>query len=141
MNEYATRAAEHWRTFLPNRYRQISNPDQYFQRLGQEVETEIAELTEALAGDDPPGEDYLGKVGRLTAARQQAEEKVLAERVLLPAEPGTQMDETEPTSPTSPPTRPSSRSEDTPPVGMRTDWIPTVEDPNNPFWRDNPPEE
>ncbi|HEX5117834.1 MAG TPA: hypothetical protein VFW65_21840 [Pseudonocardiaceae bacterium] len=136
MNEYATRAAEHWRTFLPNRYRQISNPDQYFQRLGQEVETEIAELTEALAGDDLPGEDYLGKVGRLTAARRQAEEKVLAERVLLPAEPGTPMDETEPT----PPTDTSPVSEDMPPMGMQTDWIPTVDDPNHPFWRDNPPE-
>lgn len=138
MNKYATRAAEHWRTFLPNRYRQISNPDRYFSRLGQEVETEIAELTEALAGDDPPGEDYLSKVGRLTAARQQAEEQVLRERVLLPAEPGTPMDETEPTPQTSP--GPESASADAPP-GMRTDWIPTTEDPDHPFWRDNPPQE
>lgn len=136
MNEYATMAAEHWRTYLPNRYRQISNPDQYFQRLGQEVETEIAELTEAMAGDDPQGEDYLGKVGRLTAATQQAREKVLAERVLLPAEPGTPLDETGPTH--QPETSPVS--EDTPPMGMRTDWIPTVEDSNHPFWQDNPPE-
>ena len=138
MNEYATRAAEHWRTFLPNRYRQISNPDRYFQRLGQEVEQEIAELTEALAGEDPPNEDYLGKVGRLTAARQQAEEKVLAERVLLPAEPGTPLDETEPTQRGASPTATSPGSEDTPPLGMRTDWIPTTEDPNHPFWQDNP---
>lgn len=137
MNEYATMAAEHWRKYLPNRYHQISNPDQYFQRLGQEVETEIAELTEALAGQDPPGEDYLGKVGRLTAATQQARETVLAERVLLPAESGTPLDETEPTHQKETATAP----DETPPTGMRTDWIPTVEDPNHPFWRDNPPEE
>lgn len=33
--------------------------------LGQEVEEEIDELATALAGEDPPGEDYLAKVGRL----------------------------------------------------------------------------
>ncbi len=31
-----------------------------------------------LAGPDPVGEGYLEKVGRLNAARMQAEEKVLA---------------------------------------------------------------
>jgi hypothetical protein len=33
-----------------------------------------ARLTEELAGDDQPGEGYLAKAGRLTAARLQAEE-------------------------------------------------------------------
>ena len=32
------------------------------------------ELAEELAGDDQPGEGYLAKAGRLTAARYQAEE-------------------------------------------------------------------
>lgn len=33
-----------------------------------------ARLAEELAGDDQPGEGYLAKAGRLTAARLQAEE-------------------------------------------------------------------
>lgn len=140
MNQYATMAAEHWKRFLPNRYQQISDPDSYFETLGQEVETEIAELTEVLASEDPPGENYLDKVGRLTAAAQQAREQVLAERVLLPAEPGTAMDETEPIPQTK--TIPDQQAtEDTPPMGMRTAWIPTTEDPNDPFWQDNPTKE
>jgi hypothetical protein len=139
MNKYATMAADHWRRFLPTRYRQIPDPDSYFQTLGQEVEQEIAELTEALAGRDRPGEEYLDKVGRLTAAAQQARETVLAERVLLPAEPGTEMDETEQRPRTG--TTPSAPiPEDAHSTGMRTAWIPTTEDPTDPFWRANPPE-
>ena len=36
----------------------------------------VDELTDELADDDKPGEGYLAKVGRLTAARYQAEEIV-----------------------------------------------------------------
>lgn len=134
MNQYGTLAAEHWRTFLPNRYRQISDPEIFFQTLGQQVEEEIAELTQTLAGQDPAGEGYLDKVGRLNAAAQQAREKVLAERVLLPAEPGTDKDETEPNQQTTP-IEPAS--DDRPSTDMQTQWIPTIEDPSHPFWQDN----
>ena len=42
-----------------------------------------------LAGDDPPGEEYLDKAGRLGEARHRAEQIVLDEMILLPPEPGT----------------------------------------------------
>ena len=38
-----------------------------------------AELAELLAGDDPPGEGYLAKARRLTAARHQAQEIISGE--------------------------------------------------------------
>lgn len=120
MNKYARMARDHWRQFLPNRYQQIPDPQNYFTRLGQEVEEEIEQLAQDLAGEDRAGEGYLDKLGRLTTARQQAEEQVLAERILLPAEPGTPLDETTP---------------DEQPAEMTTDWIPTTEDPNRPFYR------
>jgi hypothetical protein len=82
-------AQRHWAQWLPQRYATISEPDSYFSTLGQEVETQIEELTLDLAGDDQPGEEYLAKAGRLTAARSQAEEIVLPERVLLTPEPQT----------------------------------------------------
>jgi hypothetical protein len=160
MNQYATQARAHWQRFLPHRYSQIPDPDRYFTTLGQEVEQEIADLTETLAGDDPPGEDFLAKTGRINAAAQQAREKVLAERVLLPAEPGSEMDETEPTELISPtgdaskesdvqplaqtvPQPPPSTVRDTPDdellpqPTMRTGWISTVENPDETFWTDN----
>lgn len=117
-NDYAAMAQQHWARFLPNRYQTIEDPDSFFSRLGREVAEEIDQLTHQMAGDDQPNEDYLGKLGRLNAARNQAREKVLSERILLPAEPGTAEDETEPATPPS-----------------DDDWIPVTEDPNHPFWQ------
>ena len=49
----------------------------FFTELGEQAAVEIEELQMQLAGPDPVGEGYLEKVGRLNAARMQAEEKVL----------------------------------------------------------------
>ena len=87
MNRYGVMAQRHWEQWLPQRYATISEPDSYFSTLGQEVAQRIEELTLELAGDDRPGEEYLAKAGRLTAARSRAEEIVLPERVLLAPEP------------------------------------------------------
>ena len=87
MNRYGLMAQRHWAQWLPQRYATISEPDSYFSALGQEVARQIEDLTLELAGDDRPGEEYLAKAGRLTAARSRAEEIVLPERVLLAPEP------------------------------------------------------
>jgi hypothetical protein len=85
-------AQRHWAQWLPQRYATISEPDSYFSTLGREVAKQIEELTLDLAGDDQPGEEYLAKAGRLTAARSRAEEIVLPEQVLLAPEPETSQD-------------------------------------------------
>ncbi|KAA2247016.1 TnpV protein [Solihabitans fulvus] len=127
MNRYGTMAQEHWARFLPARYSQIPDPTAFFTTLGREAEEAIADLADQMAGNDPPNESYLEKLGRLTAIGQQARERILAEVVLLPAEPGSELDETEP--------------QDQPMAAERsTGWIPTGEDPRHPFWRDNPPQ-
>jgi hypothetical protein len=68
----------------------------YFTDLDEQAADEIARLwaqMRAQAGR-PPGEGYLARVARLNALRKQAEEVVLAERILLAtrtrphAEPG-----------------------------------------------------
>ena len=92
MNRYGLMAQRHWAQWLPQRYATISEPDSYFSILGQEVAQQIEELTLDLAGDDQPGEEYLAKAGRLTAARNRAEEIVLPQRVLLAPEPQTSED-------------------------------------------------
>ena len=92
MNRYGLMAQRHWEQWLPQRYATIGEPDSYFSTLGQEVAQRIEDLTVELAGDDRPGEEYLAKAGRLTAARSRAEEIVLPERVLLAPEPESSED-------------------------------------------------
>src|SRR5260370_39980229 len=88
MNQYGATAGRHGVRWLPERYAAIQDPDSFFSTLGEEVAQQISDLMLELAGDDPSGEDYLGKVGRLNAARNQAEEIGLRERGLLPPERG-----------------------------------------------------
>ena len=89
MNQYGAMARSHWERWLPQRYATITDPDSFFLTLGLETARQIDELATELAGDDQPGEGYLAKAGRLTAARSQAEEIILPQQVLLPPEPAT----------------------------------------------------
>jgi len=116
VNRYGLMAQRHWAQWLPQRYATISEPDSYFSTLGQEAAQRIEELTLELAGDDQPGEEYLAKAGRLTAARSRAEEIVLPQRVLPAPEPQTSED-------------PEDSSQ--PPPGLA---LPQVVDRSHPQW-------
>jgi hypothetical protein len=94
MNQYAAMAERHWRRWLPTRVSAMSDPSSFFSNLGDEVASRVEELTADLAGDDPPGETYLDKVGRL-----RAEEMVLPEMVLPPPESGLDEDDDSQTDP------------------------------------------
>jgi len=126
MNRYGMQAREHWRQFLPSRFARISDPDSFFSTLGQQVATEIDELVDQLQDVPPEDETYLERVGRLEQARRAAEERVLAERVLLPAEPGSPLDEDSDMA-----TGASTGS---------TGWIPLVEDPASEWWAAQEPQ-
>jgi hypothetical protein len=89
MNRYGLMARKHWARWLPGRYARIEDPDSFFSELGTRTAARIDSLALNLAGDDRPGEGYLGKAGRLGQARRQAEEIVLNELILLEPEPGT----------------------------------------------------
>lgn len=65
MNQYGAMAQAHWKRFLPTRYSEIEDPEEFFSALGRDVADQIDELACKLAGDDPPAEGYLRKVGRL----------------------------------------------------------------------------
>ena len=117
MNEYGLMARDHWQRWLPQRYSQIEDPNSFFSTLGEQVNTRIADLTLDLAGDDPPGETFMEKLGRLNNARQRAREMVLPEMVLL--DPEAEMAEDEEQAPSQP----------------QDDWIPLREDLDHPWWR------
>jgi hypothetical protein len=88
VNQYGEMARRHWARWLPDRFAAIGNPQTFFTDLGEEAEQKIEALAWELAGDDPPGEDYLAKAGRLGEARHRAEQIILNEMILLPPEPG-----------------------------------------------------
>ncbi|MDG4784935.1 hypothetical protein O7626_03135 [Micromonospora sp. WMMD1102] len=79
MNQYAAQAQTHWKKYLPNRYQQIGNPDEFFTALGEQIAQQIEDLSRTLAGPDPEQETYLDKLGRLNNARLRAEGQVLRE--------------------------------------------------------------
>lgn len=103
MNQYAAMAERHWQRWLPSRYAAIPDQGSFFSALGEEAARQISELATELAGDDPAGEDYLTKVGRLTTARLRAEEIILSELILLPPEPGADPDSDDQQTPDRPP--------------------------------------
>jgi len=81
---YGELVRRQWQGCLPDVYQQIRDPGAFFAVLGEVIAQRIDELADYLAGDDPPGEGYLAKVARLTAARDRAKGRVLGEYLLLP---------------------------------------------------------
>ena len=116
MNDYGRMALDHWRRWLPQRYSQIEDPNSFFSTLGDQAAKRIADLTLDLAGEDPPGEAFMDKLGRLNNAAQRAREMVLPEMVLLA--PETDDDDPEPET-----QQPAA------------EWVPMREDPNHPWWQ------
>src|ERR1039458_7290821 len=88
VNRYGAMARSRWTPSLPQQSTAISDPGSFFSETGQEAARQIDELTTELAGDSQPGEDYLARAGRLTAARSQAEEIILPQQILPPPDPG-----------------------------------------------------
>jgi hypothetical protein len=84
LNYYGELVRRQWQGCLPDVYQQIRNPGAFFAVLGEVIAQRIDELAGHLAGDDPPGEGYLAKAARLTAARDRAKGQVLSEYLLLP---------------------------------------------------------
>ncbi len=96
MNRYGLMAQRHWARWLPGRYAATGDPGSFFSDLGNQAEARIDALAFELAGDDQPGEGFLGKAGRLGEARHRAEQIVLSEDILLEPEPGAAEDEDSP---------------------------------------------
>lgn len=97
MNTYGQRAMTHWATWLPVRFSMIQPQDRetFFTGLGVQAsqrEQDLIEAREAQQSGDLNQLEYLDRVGRLNAIRQQVREQVLTEMVLLQPEPSTRPD-------------------------------------------------
>jgi hypothetical protein len=128
MNRYGRMAQQHWARWLPQATATLTDPGRFFTMLGLQVADEIDSRASELAGDDPRGEDYLTRLGRLRNARFTAEETVLREWVLLPPEEPAEQEDSWPTGHLSP------ENEDDPATADRGGWMPTTVDPTHPAW-------
>ncbi len=79
MNHYGALARKHWAKYRPSEYGSMSDPESFFTDLGEQMAEQVLTLSRQLEGDDPAGETYLDKVGRLNMARLMAEEQVMRE--------------------------------------------------------------
>lgn len=86
MNKYGTEAQTLWNRLAPTAVDEMEDSTEFFTNLGDLASGQVAEMTPRIAGPDSPQEGYLEKVGRLNAARNQAEEIVRAEVLMPPAD-------------------------------------------------------
>lgn len=95
MNTYGKFAQDTWKMLAPRQYELIVNPEEWFTNLGKEAENAVGDLSVKIAGQDLQGESYLEKVGRLNAAKTQAEEIVRVEILTPQAEELTEDEDEE----------------------------------------------
>lgn len=93
MNSYGQEAWNSWRALAPTALSEIPDPRRHFSEVGEQASAMVAELMVQLAGPDLADETYLEKVGRLNAAKLQAEELVRAEVLTPPPEIDEDLDE------------------------------------------------
>lgn len=93
MNTYGKFAQDTWKMLAPSQYALIPDPEAWFTDLGKQAETAVVDLMMQLEGPDIKGETYLEKVGRINAAKRQAEEIIRAE--MLTPQPEDQEGELE----------------------------------------------
>lgn len=86
MNHYGTIAQEHWTRAAPLRTAALEDPARFFTLMGDQVLSQVDSLSRTLQGKQPEDESYMQTVGRLNAAKKQAEEIVLAELVWITPE-------------------------------------------------------
>lgn len=89
MNHYGRMAYDHASRHQPKSFASMTDPMDYFSRLGEEVENRITTLRDQLLGSLRPAESLDDFRQRGYQARHQAEEMVLAEMVWTEPEPTT----------------------------------------------------
>ena len=81
---YAARALQHYQTHLPNRFAKLTQPETFFNELGQQIATRVQMVEESLIGGQASTGSFLSNFAARQTARMQAEDEVLRE--MLPTE-------------------------------------------------------
>lgn len=87
MSKYEQIARAWWATERPIELSEMTNPDQFFADLAEQVQAQVTEISEHLEQNDTPPADYLARMGWLNAIKSQAEEVALNQLIYeLPPE-------------------------------------------------------
>lgn len=81
MNKYTLIAQEHWKTHAPSRYANLTDPETFFQTMGESAANQVDQIAASLEARLAPDLPYLERVGQMNAIRLQAEESVLSDLV------------------------------------------------------------
>lgn len=86
MNRYGAMAKAHWAEYLPSRYRQIEDPETFFEQLGVEADREVAARVAAMPTGEVERLPEDERPGWWNMARLMAEEAVVREMLLVDPE-------------------------------------------------------
>ena len=82
MNRFGQQMLQHYQDNRPQELAALTQPQEHFTRLGQQLEQTIEDLAAKKAGTPPEQESYLQRVRRLTSARAEAESEVMRAHLL-----------------------------------------------------------
>jgi hypothetical protein len=98
-NRYSTLAADFCRTHRPTTWATTPNRRSTFERIGDEIQTEITQLRDDLLGPPRPDEPPLNLLRRASQASATAEELILQHHPAFQPEPTTDPPTSETTDP------------------------------------------
>lgn len=88
MNRYGQLAQTHWQRWRPDSYRALSDPQAYFENLGQVVEKAVSTREGQLRAQVKPTTEYQLQARRFWSCHLEAENEVLRRLVYLDPDPG-----------------------------------------------------
>ncbi|QDN54266.1 hypothetical protein [Streptomyces sp. S1D4-20] len=98
MTNYALEAQAYWRRWLPRTHANLTDPDFFYQQLGEDVQDRVIVVWDALTAIHltPDITDHSKRAGLLRLLRREAEHTVIQALVQLPPEADTARPGTEP---------------------------------------------
>lgn len=81
MNRYGLHARRRWSSINPQRVDAISNPQEFFTELGEQILIRVSELTDSIVAGQPAKEPVREREAQIATATKTAEEIVFAELV------------------------------------------------------------
>ncbi|MFJ2629308.1 hypothetical protein ACIO6T_39615 [Streptomyces sp. NPDC087532] len=98
MTNYALEAQAYWRRWLPHTHANLTDPDSFYQQLGEDIQDRVVTVWDALIEIHltPDITDHAKRAGLLQLLRREAEHAVMQALVQLPPEADTAQPATEP---------------------------------------------
>lgn len=94
MNEYGQRALDHDRTYHPERFAAIPDPEAHYSAVGERAQTAVTDLRDEILGPQRTEETLDQYRSRSHQSLRQAEELVLHELLTPPTEDASTPEET-----------------------------------------------